>query len=98
MENSVPFYGLQRMEINTGSVGTGRLEARLRMWEKIYFSAIGDFGLYSEDSFFIGDQKTIYGFGLNAAYDSVVGPMEFNLSFSNFSRNVVPFLSLGFWF
>lgn len=97
-ENSLPFYGVERMEINTGSVGTGRLEARLRMWEKIYFSAIGDFGMYSEEVLFVGNQKTIYGFGLNAAYDSLVGPMEFNLSFSNYNKSIIPFLSLGFWF
>ncbi len=98
MENSLPFCGVERMEINTGSVGTGRFEARLRMWEKIYFSAMGDFGLYSEESLFIGHPKSIYGFGLNAGYDSLVGPMEFNLSFSNYRKNVIPFLSLGFWF
>jgi len=98
MENSLPFLGLQRMEINTGSVGTGKLEARLRMWEKIYFSAMGDFGMYSEDILFVGNQKTIYGFGLNAAYDSLVGPMECNLSFSSYNKVIVPFLSLGFWF
>jgi len=97
-ENSLPFLGLERMEINTGSVGTGKLEARLRMWEKIYFSALAEFGMYSEESIFLGNSKSIYGFGLNAAYDSLVGPMEFSLSFSNYAKNVIPFFSLGFWF
>lgn len=97
-ENTIPFNGFRRMEISTGSVGVGRIEARLRMWEKVYVSLTGDIGMYSEDNLFLSNQKTIYGFGLNAAYDSVVGPLEFNLSFSSAERNLVPFLSLGYWF
>jgi NTE family protein len=97
-ENAIPFNGLRRMEINTGSVGVGRLETRLKMWEKVYISASGDLGMFSEDNLFLTNQKTIYGFGLNAAYNSVVGPLEFNLSFSNYDHDVLPFLSLGFWF
>ena len=98
MENSIPFNGLRRMEINTGSVGTCRLEFRLRMWEKLYVSLTGDYGLYSEDNLIITNQQSIYGYGLNAAYDSVVGPLELNLSFSSYNRDLIPFLSLGYWF
>lgn len=98
MDNNIPFNGLYRLEINTGNVIAGRLETRLRMWEKIYFSAVGDFGIYSDDDFVYGNGKTIYGFGLNAAYDSVVGPLEFNISLSNYNKDIIPFLSLGYWF
>ncbi len=98
MENNIPFYGLHRMEINTSSIGVARLEARLRMWEKIYVSTVGDFGMYSEENLLLTNQKTIFGFGLNGAYDSVVGPIELNLSFTNFNRDFIPFLSLGYWF
>jgi NTE family protein len=98
MGNHVPFNGLRRMELNTGSVATGRLEARLRMWEKIYMSVSGDVGWYSEDDLFLTHQKTIYGFGLNAAYNSAVGPLEFNMSLSSVDKDLIPFLSLGYWF
>ena len=97
-ENSIPFNGIRRMELSTGSAGVGRLETRLRMWEKLFVSVTGDVGMYSENNLFITNQKTIYGFGLNTAYDSVVGPLEFNLSFSSAYNNVIPFLSLGYWF
>jgi NTE family protein len=97
-ENSIPFNGIRRMELSTGSVGIGRMEGRLRMWEKLYISLTGDLGIYSEDNLFITNQKSIFGFGLNAAYDSAVGPLEFNLSFSSGYKNVIPFLSLGYWF
>jgi NTE family protein len=98
LDNNLPFNGLYRMQINANNVFTGGLEARLRMWEKIYISATGDFGAYSEDDFIYGNGQTIYGFGLNAAYDSVVGPLEVNFSFSNYNKDILPFLSLGFWF
>jgi len=98
MENNMPFNGLHRMEINTSSVGAARLEARLRLWEKLYISAVGDFGLYSEENLLLTNQKTIFGFGLNGAYDSVVGPIELNLSFTSFNKDFIPFLSLGYWF
>lgn len=97
-DNNIPFNGLKRSELMTRSVGVGRLEARLRMWEKIYVSASGDFGMYSMDNIFLSNQKTIFGFGMNVAYNSVVGPLELNLSFSNKDKDVLPFLSLGYWF
>jgi NTE family protein len=98
MENNMPFNGLYRMQLSTNNVFAGRLETRLRLWEKIYFALIGDFGLYSEDDFIYGNGKPVYGFGMNAAYDSLVGPMEINLSFSNYNKDIIPFLSLGYWF
>ncbi len=97
-ENTLPFNGLRRMAIGSGSVGVGRLEARLKMWEKIYVSLSGDMGMYSNDNLFITNQKTIYGFGFNAAYDSAVGPLQLNMSMSSYDNNLLPFLSLGYWF
>ncbi len=97
-ENNIAFNGLRRMEFMTGSIGVGRLEARLRMWEKLYVSLTGDVGMYSEDNLFFSNQTTIYGYGFNVAYDSVVGPLMLNLSMSSVDRTILPFFSLGFWF
>lgn len=97
-DNIIPFDGFRRMQLFTNSVAVGTMEARLRLWEKIYVSLTGNVGMYSDDNLFITNQETIYGFGLNGAYDSVVGPLEFNISFSRTDDNVLPFLSLGYWF
>lgn len=97
-ENNIAFNGLRRMEFLTGSIGVGRLEVRLRMWEKIYVSLSGDMGMYSEENFFFSNQTTIYGYGLNFAYDSVVGPLMLNFSMSSVDKTILPFVSLGFWF
>ena len=86
------------MELNTSSVGIGRLEFRLKMWEKIFVSLSGEIGMYSNENLFFVNQKTIFGYGLNAAYNSAVGPLEFNLSFSSLDKDLLPYLSLGFWF
>lgn len=96
--NNIAFNGLRRMQFLTGSIGVGRLEARLRMWEKIYVALSGDYGMYSEDNFFFTNQETIYGIGLNISYDSVVGPMMVHFSRSSLDKTILPFLSLGFWF
>jgi NTE family protein len=97
-ENNIAFNGLRRMELMTGSIGVGRLEARLKMWEKVYVSLSGDFGMYSEDNLFFSKYTTIYGYGFNVAYDSVVGPLMMNLSMSSVDKSILPFFSLGFWF
>jgi NTE family protein len=97
-ENNIAFNGLRRMELMTGSIGVGRLEARLKMWEKVYVSLSGDFGMYSEDNLFFSNYTTIYGYGFNVAYDSVVGPLMMNLSMSSVDKSILPFFSLGFWF
>ena len=96
--NTLPFNGIRRMELNTSSVGIGRLEFRLKMWEKIFVSLSGEIGMYSNENLFFVNQKTIFGYGLNAAYNSAVGPLEFNLSFSSLDKDLLPYLSLGFWF
>ncbi len=95
----VPFYGLRRMQIITGSVGVIGLETRYRMWKKAYLSLIGQVGTYSEDNYFFTNNSWVYGSGLRLGlYNNMIGPLEFMISTSNRNGQFIPFFSLGYWF
>ena len=94
----LPFTGLRRMELSADDVALVSLELRLRMWEKVYVSLNPNFGVYgSKLSPFI-DGNFIVGGGLSMAYNSVMGPIEFNLSFSNLNNKLTSYFTLGYCF
>ena len=95
----VPFYGLRRMEIITQNVGVVSLEARYKMWNKIYLSLIGQVGTYNDLNHNFAQNKWVYGSGLRlGVHNNMIGPLELMLSTSNYNDVLVPFFSLGYWF
>jgi NTE family protein len=95
----VPFYGLRRMEIITGSTGVASLETRYRIGQKLYLSLIGQVGTYSEDNSFFTNNTWIYGSALKISFSNkLVGPIDFTISTSDQNNFLIPFFSLGYWF
>jgi len=94
----LPFVGLKRMELTSNSVALFRLDLRLRMWEKVFVSLNPNVGIYDILVSPVFEGKFLVGGGLSIAYDSFVGPIEFNLGTSNLDKKVTPYFSLGYSF
>jgi len=97
-ENYLPFAGLRRMELTADNVALVRFDIRIRMWQKIYLSLISNIGMYGDQSSPFQEGNFIIGGGISGAYDSVVGPVEFNFSTSNLNHKIIPYFSLGYCF
>jgi NTE family protein len=96
--NYLPFAGLRRMELSADNVALVRLDLRLRLWKKIYLSFISNFGMYGDQASPYQDGNFMIGGGISIAYDSAVGPVEFNLSTSNLDHKIISYFSLGYNF
>jgi NTE family protein len=94
----LPFAGLRRMELTANNVALVRLDFRLRMWQKIYTSLISNVGWYRTTIAQVREDNLMFGGGLSIAYDSMVGPIEFNICSSNLNSKLTAFFSLGYYF
>lgn len=94
----LPFAGLRRMELSTDNVALARLDLRLRMWQKVFVSLNSNVGMYSDSLSPFVEGNYMLGGGFSIAYDSMVGPIEFNVSTSNLNQRIVAFFSFGYCF
>jgi len=94
----LPFAGLRRMELSADNVALVRLDLRLRMWQKIYVSLNPNVGVYGDQQSPFIEGNFMVGGGFSIAYDSMVGPIEFNVSSSNLNEKLTAFFSLGYCF
>ncbi len=94
----LPFVGLKRMELTSQNVALFRLDLRLRMWEKVFVSLNPNIGIYDIMVSPVFQGNFLVGGGFSIAFDSFVGPIEFNLGTSNLDKKVTPYFSLGYSF
>lgn len=94
----IPFTGLRRMELSADNVAIVSLDLRLRLWQKVFVSVNPNIGMYGDSISPFIEGNFIVGGGASIAYDSVVGPIEFNLSTSNINQKIAAFFSLGYCF
>lgn len=94
----IPFMGLNHMEIMNNSVVIAKLQMRERIGGKHYVSLIGNYGIHNNDFFRLFNGKSLWGIGASYAYDSFIGPLEATFSFSNQTKKVAFYASLGYVF
>ncbi len=94
----IPFAGLRRMELSADNAAIARLDLRLRMWQKVFVSVDSNVGMYGDSTSPFTKGNFMVGGGLSIAYDSVVGPIEFNISTSNLNQKITAFFALGYYF
>jgi NTE family protein len=94
----LPFAGLRRMELSADNAALVRLDLRLRMWQKIFVSLNPNIGVYGDQASPFIEGNFMAGGGITIAYDSIVGPIEFDVSSSNLNKKLAAFFSLGYCF
>lgn len=107
--HQLPFIGFNRPEIMGSSLVILRSDFRVNVYGKHYVTAMVN---YARESDSIGDffasgrmldngQMSVgnwWGFGLRYSYDLPIGPVEVDLSWSNLTRKVGAYVSLGYYF
>ena len=94
----LPFAGVTNMELMENSIIITSLKFRQRMGSIHYLTLTGNYGLTDRHFFeiLIGNQL----FGISAGYgmDSVFGPLEISLGYSNQTDKGSCFVNLGYYF
>ncbi len=99
MEHQIPFIGINDAVVVRNQLALLRLDARVRILKNHYVSLMGNAG-YTFDGFNESAAKGDWlgGVGLGYAYNSIVGPLKATLHWSNLSKKVGFYLSLGYNF
>lgn len=98
LSQQMPFAGIDNIEIMDNSVVVGALKIRQRLWTKHYISLTGNVALSNNNFFDLLEDKCIYGFSLGYGIDSIFGPLEASLGYSNQCKGVGFYINLGFYF
>lgn len=94
----LPFAGVNNIELTERSIIVSGLKLRQRMGSKHYVMLTGNFALCDDNFFKLLKGKAIYGFSLGYGMDSLFGPLEASLGYSNVSDDVGFYVNLGFSF
>lgn len=98
MPQQLPFAGVNHIEIVDNIIGIARVQLRQRLWNRHYISLIGNFGVHHGDLLEINKGSGMWGGSIGYAYNSFAGPINANLSLSNWNKNVLFYLNVGFHF
>ena len=112
IDQQLPFIGLKKISLAFNNLAVIRLDIRTRLFNSHYLTAIVNYARSGIDikNFFndrdvpVWDELYDYnasnwwGAGLRYSIDTKIGPLSFDVSSSNISRNVNLYFSLGHYF
>lgn len=94
----MPFAGVGRFEITSNAILISKLEFRQRIGKNHFVSLIGNYGKHHETPEEILRGKDLWGVSLGYGFNSVAGPLNFNIGLSNQTERVQCYLNLGYYF
>ena len=94
----LPFAGVNNVEFSERELGIASLQLRYRIYNH-YFSFVGNYGIeHDKMERFFYKGKSLMGVNLNYAYESLIGPIQFTLNYSNKTKQIGYYLNVGYVF
>ena len=102
LDQQIPFIGIPYASSALPALAVAGLELRANPWKNQYISLVAGAGATADNAmdFFKKESNTLgfYGFGLEYAIGTPAGPIRANLNWSNVSKALGLYISLGFDF
>lgn len=100
MEQQVPFTGINRIEISPNALVAATLGVRVRTLKNQYIVARGSYGQAAGEIKDLGGGKSrkMAGGSIGYCYNSIIGPIEAELNYSNQSKKVGYYIGIGYTF
>ena len=101
LDQQMAFIGINHAAAAENFLTIARTDLRFRLTRNNYLSAIANYAVGFKDLDDISNfnrQHGTLGFGLQYSYDSIVGPIGFNIHWSDYNKKVGVYLNLGFDF
>lgn len=98
LPQQLPFAGIYNIELTHHAVTVASLKLRQRLGSKNYITLTGNFALSDDNFFKLLKGKRIFGCSIGYGLDSMFGPLEASLGYSNQSEDVGFYVNLGFSF
>lgn len=97
-DQQIPFMGINNATIRRNYIGMGRLDLRYRAGNNHYITLTGNASWDFLDFSQIAGGELIWGVGAGYAYNTIVGPLKFNLHYSSLTGGLGAYVSVGFSF
>lgn len=94
----LPFAGFGHSHVMDSKLLVAGLKLQQRVFQEHYIIVKGQVAEQNDQLDGIFDRKPLWGAQVGYCYNSIVGPLGASLSWSNFTHQVYPYISLGFDF
>ncbi|MFA6895107.1 MAG: patatin-like phospholipase family protein [Bacteroidales bacterium] len=98
MDHQIAFMGFNYSYAFRNILSTAVLDARYRFGDNNYVFASINYATDNEGLLDFFQRKGIWGARLGYSYNSIIGPLSFNLHWSNYTSKLGAYLSLGYSF
>ena len=112
IDQQLPFIGVNKISLAFNNVGIARLDIRTRVYKNHYVTGIVNYARSSVDmnnffkekdelqwgSLYDYNASNWWGAGIRYSIDTKLGPLNFDVSSSNISKNVNLYFSIGHYF
>ena len=112
IDQQLPFIGVKNISLAFNNIAVLRADIRTRLFRNHYLTAMFNYARSSIDiSNFFNESDTLvwdelydynssdwWGAGLRYSIDTKIGPLSFDISSSNISKNVHLYFNWGFFF
>ena len=112
IDQQLPFIGINKISLAFNNIAIARLDVRTRLFNNHYLTAIINYARSGIDlknflkvrgdlvwsEMYDYNASNWWGAGLRYSIDTKIGPLSFDVSSSNISRNVNLYFSLGHYF
>ncbi|MBQ9575769.1 MAG: patatin-like phospholipase family protein [Muribaculaceae bacterium] len=97
-QQQLPFAGFGHCHVMDSKLLVAGFKLQQRVFQEHYIMVKGQVAEQNDKLGHIFDRSPIWGAQLGYCYNSIVGPLGASLSWSNFTHQVYPYISLGFDF
>ena len=94
----LPFAGVANLELMDNTIMIASIKFRQRMGAIHYLTLTGNYGLTDSNFFDILKGKQLFGVSAGYGMDSIFGPLEISLGYSNQTDKGSCFVNLGYYF
>lgn len=94
----LPFAGVTNLELMDNTIMIASLKFRQRMGAIHYLTLTGNYGLTDSNFFEVLKGKQLFGICAGYGMDSIFGPLEISLGYSNQTDKGSCFVNLGYYF
>ena len=102
LDQQIPFIGINNAAAMQKMLGVLRTDLRVKLLKNNYLSMIANYTASCDELSSLkkwkNEMKDYFGFGLQYTYNSIIGPVSANIHWSDYTRNVGLYFSLGFDF
>ncbi len=98
VRQQLPFYGIHNFELFDNSVLGVKMDLRVGLWQRMYGSLKFNYMKHHDDFFNINHGEDVFGASLCYSYNTIVGPLDVMLNWSNRDKDFSFYLNMGYYF